>query len=108
MAHLDFRARDAGTAVNGVSRFTHCCASLQRQGEIFVHHLLLGVAMTLFTLIFSDEETGKVRSTVTDIRGVRHINPKEVAITELSGQRRSIAFHQNEKLEVTRREVEYR
>lgn len=59
--------------------------------------------MSTFTLIFSDEETGKVRSIVTDIRGVRHINPREVAITELNGQRRSIAFHQNEKLEVIHR-----
>ena len=59
--------------------------------------------MNTLMLIFSDEETGKVKSTVTDIRGVRYINSKEVAITELSGQRRSIAFHQNEKLEVVHR-----
>lgn len=60
----------------------------------------------MMTLIFSDEKTGKVKSIVTGIRGVRHINAKEVAITEFSGQRRSIAFHQNEKLEVLHREVE--
>jgi hypothetical protein len=57
----------------------------------------------MFTLIFSDEETGKVKSIVSDVRGVRHINSREVAITELSGQRRSIAFHQTEKLEVIHR-----
>lgn len=64
--------------------------------------------MTLFVLIFSDEETGKVKTTVTDVLGVNHIGPRKVSITELSGQRRSISFHENEKLEVTRREVEYR
>jgi len=62
--------------------------------------------MLTLTLIFSDEETGKVRSTVTGIRGVRHINAREVAITELNGQRRIIAFHPNEKLEVIHREIE--
>lgn len=64
--------------------------------------------MTLFTLVFSDAETGKVKTTVTDVRGVNHIGPQKVSITVLGGYRRSIAFHANEKLEVTRREVEYR
>jgi hypothetical protein len=64
--------------------------------------------MNTFTIIFSDEETGKVRCIVTGIRGVRHINPREVAITELNGQRRNIAFNQNEKLEVIHREVAQR
>lgn len=58
----------------------------------------------MFTLIFSDEETGRVKSIVTHVRGVRHINSREVAITEHNGQRRSIAFYENEKLEVIHRD----
>jgi len=60
----------------------------------------------MFDLIFSDQETGRVKSIVTHVTNVRHINSKEVAITELGGQRRSIAFHADEKLEIRHREAE--
>lgn len=59
----------------------------------------------MFQLIFSDQETDRVKSIVTDVQNVRHINSREVAITELGGQRRSIAFHENEKLEVRHNDV---
>lgn len=64
--------------------------------------------MMTFTLIFSDEETGRAKTIVTDVRGVRYINAKEVAITEHNGRRRTIAFHENEKLEVLHRTIEMR
>lgn len=57
----------------------------------------------IFTLVFSDEETDRVKSTVTDVRNIRYINQNEVAITEVNGYRRTIAFHENEKLEVFHR-----
>jgi hypothetical protein len=62
--------------------------------------------MMTFTLIFSEEDTGRVKSMVTDVRGVRHINTKEVGIVDFNGQRRSIAFRENEKLEVLHRTIE--
>lgn len=62
----------------------------------------------MFHLVFSDEATGRVKTIVTDVRGVRYINSKEVAITEYNGQRRTIAFRENEKLEVLHRNVEMR
>lgn len=62
----------------------------------------------MFTLVFSEEETGKIKSVVSPVRGVRHINDREVAFTEYDGQRRTIAFHEGWKLEVLRREVQTR
>ena len=57
----------------------------------------------IFTLVISDEETGRVKSIVTDVRNIRHINQREVAITEVNGFRRNIAFYENQKLEVLHR-----
>ena len=61
--------------------------------------------MITFTLVFSDEETGRVKSTVTEVKNIRHINSREVAITDLIGGRRNIAFHENEKLEILHRDI---
>lgn len=61
----------------------------------------------MFQLIFSEEETGKVKSIVTEVRSIRHINSREVAFTVFSGQRRSVAFPENWKLEVLHREVKW-
>jgi len=58
-----------------------------------------------FTLIISDEETGKVKSIITDIRSVNLINSKEIGFTEFSGLRRTVAFYPNQKLEVIHREM---
>lgn len=56
-----------------------------------------------FTLVIYEEETNKLKSTVTNVENIRHVNTKEIAFTEHGGRRRSIAFYEDQRLEVLHR-----